>query len=314
MRYGERMTHGRTLASTFLAGALLVAISLSCRKAEPPPPAAAPAKPAIQESLKPGLEFTDAGLQRQYEAAWRQHIEWYQSPPTGTLMYVRLNDGSFVGGTVQRWSDTNLVLKDGRVVRDIARDDLAPEVLPDVYLAPFLQKYALDTVTALPATSTSAVRLRYSLTDYPEPRVGPGPRYRLAEGVSIDKGTTLEVLEERGLWIRVRPQHGNDAAFWVNRFTTIPAPGMPPEDAGPILAQLLETGYLAGFNVERNEALVPKQAWIGTDTSVQEGMARVLAAHVTRLRTGSVDWIEIKDVENGRRLARYSQAQGYRAQ
>lgn len=264
---------------------------------------------------QPGIEFSDTALQLTYEAAWQQHVEWFQSPPTGTLMCVRLNDGSFAGGTVQRWTETNIVLKDGRVVQDVPRDRIAEDALPELYLLPFVQKYALESVTTFPATTSPAARLRYSLTDYPEPRVGPGPRYRLAEGVRFDKGTTLEVIEERGLWVRVRPQMAPQSEpFWVNRFTTIPTPDMPREDAAGTVARMLESGFLAGLNVAQSEALVPRLAWVGTDTAVQEGIARLLASHVAQLNKRNVQWIEIKDAENGRRLARYSEAQGFRTQ
>lgn len=303
----------RIISTLALAGTALAAIS--CRKAEKPAAPIAPPPPPQVEAPAPAQEFNDTVLQEKYEEAWSQHLTSFQPPSTGSLMYVRLNDGSFVGGTVQKLSDTNLVLKDGRTVVEVPRDRIAPEDLANVYLSPFAQAFSLESVTSLPGTTSPVVSLRYSLTDYPEPRIGPGPRFQLAENVNIDKGTTLLVMEERAFWMRVRPQQQPQAEpFWINRFTTIPAPGMPAEDASTVVAGLLESGYLAGLNIEKNEALVPRAAWAGTDTAVQEGITRVLAGHCARLRGSGVEWIEIKDVETGRKLGRYSQAQGFRAQ
>lgn len=296
---------------------MLAALALlaSCKKPEPPPP---PPPPPV-ELPKPGQEFSDPDLQRRYEATWNLLLDGFSPPATGSLLFVRLNDSSFAGGTVQHWTDEGLTLKDGRLVQEVRRQDVAEDMRSELFLREFLQKYAMMELMALPAAPPPATggvaRIRYSLTDYPEPRVGPGPRYRLAEDVAFNKGTTLVVLEERNGWLRVRPQKQPDATpFWINQFTTIPAPNAPPEDYSGVIAALLESGYLAGFAPMQNTALVPKRAWAGTDSAIREGISRVLAAQSSRLRGATVEWVEIKDVETGHRLARYSQAQGYRDQ
>lgn len=305
------VTAKNTLA--FLLAASLALASVSCRKREAP----GPPPPPAPDAPKPAQAFADPELQRQYEAVWTANAELFQAPSTGSLLYVQRTDGSFLGGTVTRWSDTNLVLRQGKRLVDLGRADIAPASLPEIYLKDFADAYARRDVERGPAPATTArvARTRYSLTDAIEPRTGPGARYRRIDNLDIPKGSTLLVLEERHGWLRVKTRAMTDEqSFWVNQFTTIPTPDAPEEDLTQVISGLLESQFLAGFDPAQNQAMVPREAWIGTDPAVQEGISRVLAAHSRRIRGSGVDWVEIKDVENGRRLARYSQAQGFRPQ
>lgn len=315
-RYSMRMVSMEFPRWCVLA-ALTMSLALSCRKREPPPPPPPPAP----EAPKPGQAFDDPDQQQRYEAAWAEHIELFQPPSTGSLLYVQRADGSFVGGSVARWTATNIVLRQGKRLVDVNRTDLAPSSLPDLYLKEFVETFARDDVlrseqpAAKGGDTVAVARTRYSLTDAIEPRAGPGNRYRRIENLDVPKGSTLVVLEERNGWLRVQPRNSRDAQpFWVNQFTTIPTPDAPPEDLTKVISDLLGSQFLAGFDPAQNQALVPREAWLGTDPAIQEGISRVLAAHSRRIRGSGVDWVEIKDVENGRRLARYSQAQGYRPQ
>jgi hypothetical protein len=298
-----------------LALALLPALCLSgCKKPETPPPAA-----PVQSPPKPSREYTDGAIQAEYEAAWHRYFALFDPPRVGENLLIQLRDGSFAGGEVKAYDGGGVVLKDGQSERAIARNEIAPESLAELYPEDFARREALAEVEEsltfrllrdpLPLIGS----LRYMLSDNTVPRGGPGDRYNRLPTENVNRGTLLQVKEQKGLWIRVEPPAGGDS-FWLPLLATRPAPNSPSEDYTALIVRLQAMRILAGYNSSAHEATMERAVWIGLDPGVREGLARMLAAHATASHGTSAEWIEIKDAETGRRLARYSQAQGFRQQ
>lgn len=294
------------------AAVLALAVIGGCKKREPSPPPA-----PVEAAPQPGPEYTDSAIQAEYEAAWRRYFALFDPPAVGENLFIIRRDGSRAGGEVKSYSSSGVVLRDGTSEITISREEMAPESLPEVYPDAFARREAIAEVEesltfrlqreALPLIGS----LRFMLADTTVPRGGPGDRYNRLAMEGINRGTLLEVKEQKGLWIRVQPRAGGES-FWVPLLATRPAPNSPTEDYTALIAKLMATGFLAGYNANESEALVHRATWVGSEPGVREGLARLLAAHSAATRKVTTEWIEIKDVETGRRLGRYSQAQGFR--
>ncbi len=291
-------------ASTVISG---------CKKHAPPP------TPAVDSTPKPGREYTDGALQAEYESAWRRYFELFDPPQVGENLLILLRDGTREGGEVKSYSADGVVLKDGLSEITIARSEMAPEALADVYPEEFARREALAEVEEsltfrlirdpLPLIGS----LRFMLSDNTVPRGGPGDRYNRVQMNDVNRGTLLQVKEQKGLWIRVEPRAGGES-FWVPLLATRPAPNSPSEDYTMLITRLQAMRVIVDYTATNSEATMYRAVWAGLDPGVREGLARMLAAHATATRGATAEWIEIKDAESGRRLGRYSQAQGFRQQ
>lgn len=267
---------------------------------------------------KPTIEFSEPSKQAEYESAWRRLFELFDPPATGEHLVVTLRNGTRAGGVVKGYGASEIVLVDGKTVMAIQREEIALDSLPDLYPEFFARREALSQVEEavdarlqkgpLPLIGSK----RVLLSDSTVPRAGPADRYPRASSESPGRGTLLEVKEQRGWWIRVEPVSAPGASFWVPLLATRPAPNAPSEDDTETIAKLLEDGILTFYNPVESEAQMPRAIWAGTEPGIREGIARMLAAHSAATREATVEWIEIKESESGRRLGRYSQAQGFR--
>ncbi len=75
----------------------------------------------------------------------------------------------------------------------------------------------------LPSPS-SPLRTTKIVWDSVNLREGPGLNFRVIGNAK--KGTSLSILEDKGTWLRVRLQDGNEA--WVSKAATSEAPKSPP--------------------------------------------------------------------------------------
>ncbi len=298
--------------SCILSALLSLAFLSSCKKPEPPPP-----PPPVDTTPKPGPEYTDSAIQAEYESAWRRFFTLFDPPAVGENLLIIRRDGSRAGGEVKAYSASGVVLRDGTTDIEIKREEMAPESLPEVFADAFARQQAIAEVEesltfrlqreALPLIGS----LRFMLSDTTVPRGGPGDRFKRLLIDGVNRGTLLEVKEQKGLWIRVQPRAGGES-FWVPLLATRPAPNSPTEDYTALITKLMAIGFLAGYKAAESEATLHRATWVGSDPGVREGLARMLAAHSAATRKTNTEWIEIKDVETGRRLGRYSQAQGFR--
>ena len=302
----------RPLAALLLAASLLS----GCKEPPPPPPPPAP----VDTTPKPTTEFPDGVLQGEYEAAWQRFLVQFQPPEVGDYLWLQRANGILAGGEIKEWTPDAVTLKDGTNETTVARAEIAESSLHEVYADAFARKHALDEVNASFSFNISALTgsvfvgtQRYSVSETLQPRAGPGARFAAVPAGDLGRGALLDVVEENGLWIKVRPQ-GRADTFWIEKLATSPSPGTPPENAALIIQQLLISGYLSSYLPEQSEARMSRAVWAGTHPGVREGLSRMLAAHSARVRKASAEWIEIKDADTGRRLARYSQSQGFRSQ
>lgn len=266
------------------------------------------------------MEYSDPALQSDYETAWRRYYPEFESPEVGEYMWIKCSDGSYAGGEVKSWSTSQLVLKDGTNEVAVARNEISEESLPAVFADAFARQEALAEVEEsltfrLDKNSAAALvgTVRYSISDNFIPRSGPGDRFQRIDVPEFNRGTTLDVQEQKGFWIRVKPRGGGET-FWINQLATRPIPNSAPEDNTALITQLLDKGLLAAYDPQQSMARIARGIWAGTHPAIREGLSRLLAENSAQVRKSTTEWIEIKDSETGRRLARYSQAQGFRSQ
>ncbi|HMP77105.1 MAG TPA: hypothetical protein PKE12_12490 [Kiritimatiellia bacterium] len=297
-----------------IAVACCAALTVSCKKPVPGSEEVAPLPPP-----EPGPEYSNPDHQRAYEEAWRRVFQLYEAPVPGENIWVRRMDGTPVGGELKSFDDHTLVLRDGTMEFTVAREDLKPASRAEIYADDFARREALDEVETTLTKRLSRPplpmigSLRYTLSDAIVPRTGPASRYARVDIPEFNRGALLEVLAQKELWIQVKPRAGG-AAFWIPQLSTRPAPNAPEEDYTALINRFLQLGILVSYDAEQSEATVTRAVWSGTHPGERDGISRALAVHSARARNTTVEWIDIKDAETGRRLGRYSQAQGYRNQ
>lgn len=311
--YSVRML--RNWIVPILLGIVLSGAFMGCSKKE-----AAPAAPPPPPAPKPNLEYTDRALQSDYETAWHEELRNFAPPEIGEHVWVKRADGSYAGGEVKAWDHDGVVLKDGTNEVALSRTDVASAALAELFADAFARAQAIRHVEAArrsnqPVLSkgTMVGSVRYSISDNIPLRSGPGNRYVRVVVPEFSRGDMLEVLEDRGAWIRVKPRN-KAAEFWIDKIATRPMPNAPPEDYSHLIAALLEKGFLSSYSPQQSEARIPRGIWAGLHPGIREGLCRMLANHSMQFRKATTEWIEIKDAEGGRRIARYSQAQGFRQQ
>lgn len=282
------------------------------KKKETPPPA--PPPPVVEPAPTPDQAFPDPAQQSSYEQSFHQLVAAFTAPATGTLVAARLTDGNFIGGSLARLTSTNIVLKIGKQEFIASRSDLDPASQADLYLDAFARHYAKAEVLAAVTTNIATVPTRYALKETLDTLQGPGPRYPAVAGLAVPKGSRVDVVQRRGRWLQATaPTVKPGALFWTDFFQTIPLQDDPKADHTPFLMLLMEHGLLARINPDNSEAFVNEEAWLGTETAVQEGISRLLAAHCAQVRNSGVLMVDIKGDQKNQRLARYSRAQGFRS-
>jgi hypothetical protein len=308
-------THGWFIRLKTLVVTTGMALSLmGCAEKKETPPPAAPPPPVTAPEPSPEKEFADSAQQSYYEGEFHKLLGDFVPPSTGTLFSARLIDGSFIGGALARLTSTGIVLKIGKQEFVASRSDLDPVFQADLYKDEFAKQYAKAEVLASLATNIATVPTRYALKETLDTLSGPGPRYPAVADLSVPKGARVDVMQRRGRWLlATAPTVKPGVQFWTDFFQTIPLQDDPRADHTPFLLLLMEHGVLARINAENSEVYVNEEAWAGTETAVQEGISRLLAAHCAQLKSSGVVLVEIKGDQNNQRLARYSRAQGFRS-
>lgn len=267
--------------------------------------------------LKPGTEYMDEVRQAQYEAAWHRYFSLFEPPQVGDCMVVKKKDGVRVGGVVQHLSPKEVVLVEGEENHVLSREDIDPSSQPDLFPDSFARREALREVEEIRLSGLRGrvvappMSLRYIIADNVIPRSGPGPRYRRIRDQGLPKGLLLEVLQQRELWIRARAIDSKEE-FWIPLLLTRPAPNEPHENYEALVDQMRVDEIISSYRPENGVVYIPRPIWVGMDPPLREGLARMLAAHSAIVRKASTDWIEIRDADTGRRIARYSHIQGFR--
>lgn len=319
--YATRYKHGMTTWTTTQYPAWLRWSALggliglaACNKQEtPPPPTPVITTPAEVTKPQPKKEFNDPALQARYETEFGRKLADFAPPERGSLLALRLNDGSFIGGVLSKVEPEEVTLRMDKESLVANKKDIDPNFLPEVYDGDFARQMAMEEIEAPTNLPPTPVDTRFSIRDDIICHTGPGSRYQAIADISITRGTKINIWQRRGRWLLAgTSSNPQDRMFWVDYFQTMSLVDKPNQDYTPYILILLEHGILARLNPEQNEAFVNADAWVGTDSSVQEGMSRVLAAHFAQVRKTSVVWAEIKS-EQGKRLARYTRAQGFRA-
>ena len=313
-----RSLHGTWFGNGGMAAALAaLLLVISCTKKETPPPVVEPVpEPVVEAVPQPEQEFDDPELQTRYEEEFQRNVESFTPPAIGTLVAARLQDGTFIGGSLARIDTNGISLKVGNKEFVASKSDLDPATLADLYVDEFARQYAIAEVSAPPPLATPGATpiVRYALKDTLDTHEGPGIRYARLKNLLVSKGVKLDVQQRRGRWLKVTaPTVKPGLAFWVDYFQTIPLNEDLQSDYTPYVLMLLEQGLLERINAEQNEVFVNEEAWNGTEPAVQEGMSRLLAAHCAQAKKSSVFWVDVKGAQSSRRLGKYSRAQGFRA-
>lgn len=171
----------------------------------------------------------------------------------------------------------------------------------------------LTETTALQAqqTETKTIEVRICSKDNVNIRIGPGTNYKKDESGPLIKGEKLYVLEEKNGWIRFRvtPQDVGWSG-WVRKDLVIPKQDLTKEEDK--IKRLKELGLLIRINPQLNEAYVNPAIWHGLDYQTKENIGRIMAFYCGEKKGTNLNWVNIKDFYSGKKLAKYSEAWGFK--
>ena len=153
---------------------------------------------------------------------------------------------------------------------------------------------------------------RLAAVDDIDVRAGPGLEHPRMSTKDVVRGAKLYVVEEYGLWLRVRlnPLPGPSVG-WVHRFTTLGL-ATGAEAVEKEIEKLLGIGIVKSIDNEAYQAKVDPVLWLAEDRAVQQGMCRLLAEYTAQKRGSPNPMIDVRNADTGYRLARYSAAMGFR--
>ena len=136
-------------------------------------------------------------------------------------------------------------------------------------------------------------------------RTGPGNDYPKDSSGKTLKGETFYVLGEKDGWIKFRVTKKNVGwSGWV------PKKAISAKIKKSGLQILYDTGLLKKFNIDNNEARVDPLIWNGLDYNTKVRIAKLLARLCDE--AGSTGRITILNNMNGKKLAKHSQAWGFK--
>ena len=78
------------------------------------------------------------------------------------------------------------------------------------------------------------------------------------------------------------------------------------------LITTLETERLLRVNPSRNRADIQKRFWNELESSLKEDFAAGLAIYVGNEKGTQLYWVEVYDMQSGKKLAKYSRARGFK--
>jgi hypothetical protein len=152
---------------------------------------------------------------------------------------------------------------------------------------------------------------RYSLDDAIDIRYGPSTNYPAVPDAQALKGSKVYVLEQTNGWLRFRtsPDVGPSVG-WINRFASFPVTESDSvrEDDVRLLTDI---GLIVHLDAQQNDAVVRTNVWGQFDHHVQKGIGRTLAFYCAQRKGSSSRYVDIRDAEGGRKVARYSENMGF---
>lgn len=77
-----------------------------------------------------------------------------------------------------------------------------------------------------------------------------------------------------------------------------------------LITSLTESGMLVKINPSINEAFVNPLLWASVDVNTKEGIARALAFYCGAKKGNNLNWVNIQNSMNGKKLAKYSENWG----
>jgi hypothetical protein len=78
------------------------------------------------------------------------------------------------------------------------------------------------------------------------------------------------------------------------------------------ISTLWQTGFLKRINPEMNEAFVDPTLWTGIDYQTKQNISRSLAFYCGRTKGTNLNWVIIYDNMSGKKLAKFSEAWGFK--
>ncbi|GAB1451478.1 hypothetical protein MASR2M47_15340 [Draconibacterium sp.] len=157
------------------------------------------------------------------------------------------------------------------------------------------------------------MEIRIVPTDGINIRKGPGANFALDESGQLVKGEKLYVLEEKNDWIRFRVT-SNDVGWtgWVKKDLTINESQSKNSNQENNIKTLKESGLLYSVNPQLNEAYVNSVIWNQLQYQNKENIGKILAFYCGQKKGTNLNWVEIKDSNSGKILAKYSESWGFK--
>jgi hypothetical protein len=121
------------------------------------------------------------------------------------------------------------------------------------------------------------------------------------------------VLEEKNDWIRFRVT-SNDVGWtgWVKKDLTINESQSKNSNQENNIKTLKESGLLYSVNPQLNEAYVNSVIWNQLQYQNKENIGKILAFYCGQKKGTNLNWVEIKDSNSGKILAKYSESWGFK--
>ena len=138
-------------------------------------------------------------------------------------------------------------------------------------------------------------------------RNGPGLNYQVLH--KLKRGQVLYVFEEKNGWIRYSGTPKDcGSPLWVKKSLTI----SELQYYKNWVNTLIQSGIVTKVNPEFNEAFVNPYPWSVASYEQKKSIGYVLAHYCGSAKGTNLYWVDIKDHYTGKRLAKYSEAWGFK--
>jgi hypothetical protein len=305
------------LLRIFIVALLVLGLAACSRKKEPPKTPVkmevAPPVPQKPPEPKAGQAFQEAEMQRRYEAAFAEFLALFEKPAPGSARWIRLVDGSVVGGKVSEADDGQVVLVMGDNQREVGASLMAEESRWKLFAQEFARHEALrrvrDGVKFGDGVAATNLPARFAMLDTTVARAGPGDSFRRVEGEHTVRGEQVGVLDEFEGWLRLEDRDG--VQRWISKWLTYELDDSSDAGIRADVEGLVHSGLIAALDRAGNAADVDLAIWRGTDANIRMGIARTLAAFCASAENGQ-NFVTIRDRATQRKLGRYSASQGWK--
>ena len=144
-------------------------------------------------------------------------------------------------------------------------------------------------------------------------RIGPGTQYKKDSSGTLFKGEKLHVLEEKNGWVRFRVTP-KDVGWsgWTKQSLLDIKKEDRLSDLDKGIKLIVDTGLLKKLTPQLNEAFVDPSTWNKLEFDTKEDIGRNLAFYSGREKGTNLNWVDIRDVYSGKKLAKYSESWGFK--